>query len=140
MYTAIFKIQDYFWLRNLSRSFSKYSGRGAETSVYVPVPGCMNPIVIACVSAPAGEADFSTSHRRCLPEADARCLQMDPDLMSATGLQFKFHIGGVGKGFQYPIMGNRRFSVFLIDRHFFPLCGMSADRSLYPSCRFFHDA
>ena len=41
----IVKKANYF--RNFSKSFSKYSGKGAVNSIYSPVEGCTNPKIMA---------------------------------------------------------------------------------------------
>ena len=55
---------------------------------------------------------------------------MHTNLMRSACFQTAFHIGGIGKTLQYPVMSDCLFSVFVIDRHFFPVNRMAPDRAL----------
>ena len=51
------------------------------------------------------------------------------DLVSSSGFQLKLHISIISKTFKNFIMSNCRFSVFLIDSHFFAVNRMPSNRA-----------
>ena len=53
---------------------------------------------------------------------------MYTDLMGTACLQAALYIGCISETFQHLIMGDCIFSIFVVDRHFFPVNGMTADR------------
>ena len=52
-------------------------------------------------------------------------------LVCSAGLKLKLHICVVAKAFKHLIMCDSRLSIFLIDRHFLAVIGISAYGTLY---------
>ena len=55
------------------------------------------------------------------------------DLVGTTCFKTTFHIRGLAKTFQHFVMCYCIFTIFMIDGHFFTICRMPSNRSLYGS-------
>lgn len=65
---------------------------------------------------------------------------MHADLMCTSGLQLTLDISIIAETFQYFIMRYCMPALLCMRTHFFPVNGMSADRSIYGAFVFFYIA
>ena len=56
---------------------------------------------------------------------------MYTDLMGTTGFKAALDISRIPETFQNFIMGDSVFSIFVVDRHFFPVNWVTTDRAFY---------
>src|SRR4051794_29037036 len=69
-----------------------------------------------------------------------KMMKMNPDLVRASAVQRAFHAAKTAARLQAPILGNRRATFPLVDRHLFALHRMSPDRRVNRAARAFQSA
>ncbi len=92
------------------KSSSKYSGNGAENSIYLPPSADARTLKsLRAASAPEAYTGISPDHKRHHPRADVQCLHMDADLVRSTRLQAALDMGEILKPCEHLVMGHCGF-------------------------------
>lgn len=67
----------------------------------------------------------------------SKAAHVNADLVGSSRFQPTFNVGGISEAFQNPIMGDRFFSVFVVNGHFFSVNRVAANGSVNGSLVFF---
>ena len=92
----------------------------------------MKGLALELIRAPGRSIDLVSQQR----VSQAR--HMDTDLMGTAGFQTALNMGKARKALQHPVMGHRRLAVLVVDAHFFPVLGMTANGGVYDTLVLLH--
>ncbi len=124
-------------IRQFLKSSSKYSGNGAENSIYSPSADARTLKSLRAASALKLIRAFRRTINGITQERMSNACHMDADLVRSTRLQAALDMGEILKPCEHLVMGHCGFSVVIIDCHLLPVLWASPiGSSITPSSSF----